>query len=208
MDNHIDDIEVIRQLIHLEEIIVLGKSYGAMAALGFTLRYPEAVSRLILAAGAPSFRFLETAKANLLARGTAEQQEACEKLWDGTFSNQEEWERYVQVMAPMYSFKIRHGEPIPLLSSQYPFSYFWVNRGFGDFLRQFDFEAQLHEIQCPTLLLVGEEDWITDKIHSQTMVEKIPNSQLIVFQASDHMMEIDVPELYFQAITEFIHHSS
>ena len=65
MDNYIDDIHIIKESLQLGSIILLGKSCGAMCALGFTLRYPEAVSQLILAAGAQTYEFIETAKAGL-----------------------------------------------------------------------------------------------------------------------------------------------
>ena len=205
IDNYIDDIEIVRHQLNLKHIIVLGKSCGAMAAVGFTLRYPTVVSALILAAGAPSFRFLDTAKANLLARGTTQQQEVCEKLWQGSFRNHEEMDDYFKEMASLYSFKVRHGLPVsPPAPPKHTFSYEWLNRSFRGFLREFDVEEQLHLIRCPTLILVGIDDWITDKIHSQLMADKIANSQHIVFPNASHNMEIDVPELYFNAIKEFI----
>lgn len=72
------------------------------------------------------------------------------------------------------------------------------------FLRDFNFEHQLHEIKCNTLILVGEEDWITDKKHSQMMADSILESKLIIFPKSDHSMESDVPDLFFKAIRDFV----
>ena len=205
MDNYIEDVEIIRQLLNLKKIIILGKSCGAMAAVGFVIRYPSRVSQLILAAGAASFKFLETAKANVLAHGSVEQQAVCETLWQGSFGSHEEVDHYFKVMASLYSYKAKVGLSFSLQSiPPYPFSYEWLNRGFGDFLREFNFEEQLSLIQSHTLILVGEEDWITDKSHSQLMAEKIPNSQLIIFPKASHKMEVDVPELYFNAIKQFI----
>jgi proline iminopeptidase len=122
MDNYIQDIDIIRQYLQLEKIILLGKSCGAMCALIYTLSYPNIVSQLILAAGSPSFKFLETAKNNLLTRGTTdEQNELCEKMWQGTFINDNEVERFIEVMATFYSYKKRHGQstnrPLPDLAT-------------------------------------------------------------------------------------------
>ncbi len=205
MENYIDDIEVIRQLLQLKKVILLGKSCGAMAAVGFILRYPDSVSQLILAAGAASFKFIETAKTNVLKQGSAQQQAVCETLWQGSFGSHDEVNDFFKRTASLYSYKVKHGLSFtPQSPSPYPFSYECLNRGFGDFLREFNFEEQLHLIQSSTLILVGEEDWITDKSHSQLMAEKIPNSRLIIFSKANHKMEIDVPELYFNAIKEFI----
>ena len=64
MENYIDDIEVIRQSLQLSNIIPLGKSYGSVCAMAYALRYKESIDKLILSAGAASYRSLETAKEN------------------------------------------------------------------------------------------------------------------------------------------------
>ncbi len=204
MNNYIQDVDIIRQHLGLDKIILLGKSYGAMCALGYTLRYPDAVSTLLLAAGSPHFKNVETAKAHVLSRGTEEQKQVCEKLWNGIFESNNDLVHFFEVMNPLYSYKRRHGEatnrPIP----DYPYAHEPLNQGFSTFLRQFDYEDRLHEIKCKTLILVGEEDWITDKKHSQIMANKIPNNELIIFPKSDHSMESDVPDLFFGAMRQFI----
>lgn len=204
MDNYIQDIEVIRQTLQLDKIFLVGKSYGAMCALGYALSYPNTVDKLILAAGSPSFRNLETAKEHVQLRGTKEQIKVCEKLWNGSFSSNEEVDEYFDLMDPFYSYKIRHGEPTNRPKADYPFEYEPLNQGFGGFLRHFDFENRLDEVKSETLILVGEEDWITDKRHSEMMASKIPSNQLIIFPKSDHSMESDVPDLFFSAMRSFL----
>lgn len=205
MENYIDDIEAIRKHLKLSKIALVGKSYGAMCALGYVLRYPDVVSKLVLAAGATSYRFLETAKQNFFSRQpTQEQMQICEKLWDGSFADDEELAQYISLMRPYYSYKVRHGEAVNRPAPDYPYSFAPINQGFKGFLREFDFEDQLEKINCETLILVGEEDWITDKKYSQLMAERIKGSQLKIFPKSDHSMESDVPESYFGAINVFI----
>ncbi|RUR19303.1 alpha/beta fold hydrolase [Legionella sp. km535] len=204
MDNNIDDIHHIIRELNLDQVIVLGKSCGAMHALGFTIRYPDQVSRLILAAGAPSHAFLETGKSIVLEKGTEEQIKVCETLWSGSFKNQEEVDHYFSVMKPFYSWKIRHNEPVDRPAPLYPYSFDALNQGFRTQVWRFDFQDQLSTVQCPTLVLVGEEDWITSPVYSKQMAEGIPNSKLIIFEQSDHSMESDVPEQYFGAINTFI----
>ncbi|CEK09239.1 proline iminopeptidase [Legionella hackeliae] len=90
MENYIEDVDALRKYLNLEQITLLGKSYGAMCALGYTLSYPEHVSSLVLAAGSPSYKNIETARLNVEKRGTLEQQKICEQLWEGSFKNHEE----------------------------------------------------------------------------------------------------------------------
>jgi proline iminopeptidase len=175
-----------------------------MMALGFTVRYPEQVSALILAAGSPSYAFLETAKSNVLAKGSKEQINVCETLWSGSFQNQEQTDNYFEVMQPFYSWKKRHNEPVNRPKPIYPYSFNALNEGFRSQVWQFDFTDELTNITCPTLILVGAEDWITSPIYSKQLANGIPNSSLMIFEKSDHSMESDVPEHFFGAIRGFI----
>jgi len=205
MDTYVDDIDAIRQHLQLTHLYLVGKSYGAMCALAYIIHYPKFVAKLVLAAGAPSYRFIATAKANFAARNTTRQQQVlCEKLWRGGFNDDQELADYLNVMAPHYSYKKRHGKPTNRAKPLYPHAHEPLNQGFSDFLNHFNFESRLHEIHCKTLILAGYEDWITDKMYSEQMADAIPDSQLIIFQHADHSMETDVPELYFEAIQTFL----
>ncbi|WED42767.1 alpha/beta fold hydrolase [Legionella cardiaca] len=204
MQNYIQDVDEIRKSLDLEKIVLLGKSYGAMCALGYTLSYPQYVSSLVLAAGSPSYKNIETARLNVKKRGTLEQQQACEQLWDGSFKNVEEVNKFFDVMDTMYSWRKRHNLSVERPGAEYPFAYEPLNQGFGGFLRTFNYEDRLHKVRCKTLILVGEEDWITDKKHSEFMASKIPDNQLIVFPHADHSMESDVPEAFFSSIRDFV----
>lgn len=204
MDNYIQDVDEIRKHLHLDKITLLGKSYGAMCALGYTLDYPEHVSSLILAAGYPSFKNIETARLNLAERGTPEQQKVCEQLWEGSFKSNEEVNHFFNVMDTMYSWKKRHNQSVSRPAAEYAFEYEPLNQGFSGFLRTFNYEDRLHEVACKTLILVGEEDWVTDKKHSEFMASKIPNNQFVVFPNADHSMESDVPEEFFSTIQSFL----
>ena len=204
MDNYIDDLQVIKTSLKLGSVILLGKSYGAMCALGYTLRYPDEVSQLILAAGAPTYQFINTAQSNLDTRGTSEQQQICCDLWKGNFTNDEHMAEYFKIMASMYSWMIRHNEPVHRIAPTHRFSFEALNEGFGKQFGKFNYIKQLGDIHCPTLILVGEEDWVTDPKYSEEMAALIPNSTLHVLKNSDHAMEFDVADLFFNTIINFI----
>lgn len=204
MQNYIQDLDEIRTALNLKKMVLLGKSYGAMCALGYTLAYPEHVSGLVLAAGSPSYKNIETARLNVQERGSLAQQKACEQLWEGRFTSDEDTDNFFDVMDPMYSWRKRHNLPVNRPAPDYPFAYQPLNQAFGGFLRTFNYEDRLHEIACKTLILVGEEDWVTDKRHSELMANKIPDNTFIVFPDADHSLESDVPEAFFSSIQTFI----
>lgn len=205
MTNYIDDVECIRQYLGLDKIILIGKSYGAMCALGYVLRYPGAVQKLVLAAGAPSYHLFEKAEQNLLERGTPEQRVIFAKLRRGDIQNREELLTYFQLTNELYSVKARtQPDDFDLVTKSERFAYKVLNAGFQHEYERFDYIEQLDLVACPTLVLVGSEDWITDPSFSVLMAERIPNSKLVVFDHASHAMEADVPELYFQTIADFI----
>lgn len=204
LGNYIDDLHFIIRALQVGPVILLGKSYGAISALGYTLRYPQEVRQLILAAGAPSYHFLDTAKSNILSRGTADQQRICNDLWKGQIKNHEHMDQFFKTMATMYSWKKRNNRPVNRPASTHSFSFDAANEGFSKQLWQFDYLSKLDTIQCPTLILVGEEDWITDPQYSKQMAAMIPQSILQVFKHADHSLESDVPEQYFNTLMNFI----
>ena len=201
---YIDDIRAIKQALTLNCMFLLGKSYGAIGALGYTLTYPEDVSKLILAAGAPSYEFIETAKRNLKKRGTKEQQYVCESLWKGAVENDAQMEKYFSVMASMYSLRARNDHPVNRARPSQRFSFEVLNKGFKNNFWKFNYTKQLSTIACDSLILVGKEDWITDAKYSKMMAAQIPNALFYCFEHSDHSMESDVPEAYFTTIKTFI----
>lgn len=205
MDHYIDDIHIIKQALNQSNrMILLGKSYGAMCALSYALRYPDDLSNLILAAGVPTYEFIQTAQANLLARGTPEQKQMGELLWSGNIQSDDQMNQYFKIMASMYSWKTRHQESVSKPSPTQRFSFEALNAGFKNKFGQFDHRKTLKTIDTPTLILVGEEDWITDPIYSKEMAEKIPKAQFHCFEHADHAMELDVPDLFFSTIRDFI----
>ena len=201
LDNYIEDIEAIRQSLGLEKIAVLGKSYSGLVALGYALRYPETVSKLILLSTGPSHHFLGSAKRRLAEIGTAEQIMISEKLWEGRFTSTEEVDEYFTKMMTLYSIKNIPSEPDP---NALPFSYEPLNRGFLTDLRSVDYRRDLGRILCDTFVVTGDRDWIFDKKYSKLMAEKIPNASLKIYKNAGHFIEDDVGVEFYSCIQKFI----
>ena len=62
----------------------------------------------------------------------------------------------------------------------------------------------LHEIGCPTLLLVGRDDFICPPSQAQLMHERIPHSRLVVFEHSGHFPWIEEPALFIQTVKAWL----
>jgi len=202
LNNYIDDIEAIRTALGIKKISVLGKSYSGLCALGYAIRYPEAVEKLILVATGPSYHFITTAKAKLAQIGTPAQIRASEKLWEGRFISSAEVEDYFHLMMPLYSTKASL-EPVQE-EKTLPFAHEPLNRGFLTDLRTVNFIDDLSKIICPTLVITGDSDWIFDQDYSKLMAKKIPNAELIIFQNAGHFIETDVLDDFYEQIRRFM----
>jgi len=203
LENNVEDMEALRQHLGLDKIVVLGSSYGGMVALSYAVRYPQNISHLIVIATVPDSRFLQRAKEILAQRGTKEQNAIAQRLWDGTFENEEQLREYFQVMAPMYSLthdpdSRQTGWNRAILSADA------INVAFGGFLRSYNVLDQLHKITSPTLVIGGRHDWICPPEFSEEIAKAIPNADLRIFENSGHSVRADEPEALLDAIAGFL----
>lgn len=207
LDNNVEDTEALRQYLGLDKIVVLGTSYGGMVALSYAVRYPQHVSHLIVIATVADSRFLTRAQEILSERGTEEQKAITQRLWDGTFENEEQLRKFFQVMMPMYSFTYdpnsrQEASDKTILSADA------INVAFGNFLRSYNVLDQLHKITSPTLVIAGRHDWICPPEFSEEIARKIPNSDLRIFENSSHLIRVDEPEALRDTIAGFLVYKS
>lgn len=203
LDNNIDDLDALREHLGLARINLLGSSYGGMVAIGYALRYPNRLANLILVCTAASYRFIGDAKRHVEQHGSAEQIRVCRRLWDGNFESLDQLREYYEVMSPMYSTTFKSDE-FAAGWNRGRRSFEALNRGFGDFLRTFDFTERLSEIRCPTLVIGAAHDWICAPHHSQSIAEQIPRAHLKIFAKSGHSVASDENEAYLQALRGFL----
>lgn len=203
LDNNVEDMEALRQHLGLDKIVVIGGSYGGMVALSYAIRYPQHVSHLIAIATTASSRFLERAKEILAQRGTDEQKAIAQRLWNGSFENEQQLREYFQVMGSMYSLTY---DPSSTKSfwKKTIFSVDAINVAFGGFLRNYNIVDQLHKITAPTLVIGGRHDWICPPEFSEEIAQAIPNADLRIFENSGHLIRADEPEALIDAIAGFL----
>ena len=216
LENNIEDIEGLRKHLGLNRISVLGTSYGGMVAQGYAIRYGKYVDNLFLVSTAPSYHFIESARQNLKKIGTPEQIAVCEKyLWNGEFKSSKNVNYYFKVMDPLYIYNYKKkkrrspsSKKVKTGELENSLSYDVLNAGFSDFLHHFNFIPKLKKIKCPTLILVGDNDWVCTPEHSRMMEKNIKNSELKVFKKCGHALTTDANDKYIQEIKRFLKKNS
>ncbi len=210
MNDSVEDIEALRQALHIEKFILFGGSYGAMVSLNYAITYPDSLLGLILVAGAPSFKCYETALDNLRKIGTEEQVALTQKLFAGEITTQEEHQRYYTIMRNVYLAEpLGSGgaalQSIPTADKEKPPYFLELNSyGHKHILPNYNIEDKLGLITVKTLLLAGEKDWINDVRYAHQMADKIPDARLVVFPDSGHFVWKGIEDAFFGEIEQYI----
>jgi proline iminopeptidase len=203
LDENVEDLEALRRYLGFGPIVSIGTSYGGKVAMAHAARYPEAVSHLVVVAAAAHGGSLERARQIVAERGTPEQKQVCEALWNGTFQDAEEVRRYYQVMGSLYS---RRYDPVKtaMAVARAVYEPEPMNRAFGGFLPSSDLRPELGRITAPTLVMAGRHDWICPPEFSEEIARLIPGTEMRVFENSSHTIRADEPQALIDAIAGFV----
>jgi pimeloyl-ACP methyl ester carboxylesterase len=102
-------------------------------------------------------------------------------------SNQEKIEKSVEAMLKVH--RPLHG---------------YLHTGHG--LLTHDSQERLCEIQCPTQILIGQNDLITTLEQSQDIARRIPHSELLVFEDTLHGFMAERPDAFDSIMQFFARH--
>jgi pimeloyl-ACP methyl ester carboxylesterase len=69
-----------------------------------------------------------------------------------------------------------------------------------------DSTPTLSTIRCPTLVIVGAEDTLTQPPLSESMHGAIPGSELVVIPGAGHMSNLEQPAAFNEALARFLDH--
>ena len=204
-----DDVQAFCEALGIARPIVLGTSFGGMVALAYATRHPEHPAKLILvsteAAGGTHleervalFERLGGPEVGALAR---------RRLIDGHMDAAllDEW---VRLAFPVYTRTSR--DPAWVRRAiVHPEVHLWFTRSNGEG-RTFNLLPMLQRVQCPTLVLGGEEDPMIPIACQEEIVAALP-AHLVRFErfpGCGHGVLTDAPERGMAVIRDFITQSA
>jgi 3-oxoadipate enol-lactonase len=76
--------------------------------------------------------------------------------------------------------------------------------GCGHAIAALDLTDRLGAIQLPTLVVVGEDDPGTPVAAARTIHERIKGSKLVILPSASHLSNMEQPEAFSKAVTEFL----
>jgi pimeloyl-ACP methyl ester carboxylesterase len=211
LDDYVADLEELRAHLGLERLQLLGHSHGGMVAIAYAARVPDRVERLILASTLARFSpEQETAMAGAVERSADEPwyedaRAALEAETAGDFETDEELGELALREFPFYFARYGDDERAYLdtLRAELPNA---------DALRLFnveqapvfDLRPELRRITAPTLVIAGEDDFITGPPSAAEIGEGIAGAQTVLLPNTGHFVFVEAPEAFREAVLAFL----
>lgn len=207
----VEEVSAVRKALGLEQVHLLGQSWGGFLAQEYVLTRPVGLASLILSNSAASTRQWIVEAKRLRAGLPADIQEILSRHEAAGTTNDPD---YAAATGVYYRRHLCRLDPWPdclnrtldmLGENPEVYNSMWGPTEFHctGILKTWDITSRLHEIQVPTLILSGRHDESTPAIN-ETLQHGIPNSEWILFEHSAHMPHLEETEKYLQVVSYFL----
>lgn len=192
--SHVEDIKSLLEHFSIKRAHILGLSLGGRIALDFALRYPELLTRLILVDPAlGGYRFTENwyvLMAAIMRHGKDSNIAAAKRLW---------------LAHPLFE-TLRTRADIRQRFDQIANSdpgWHWLHQGLEQSLNP-SAAKRLHEVNVPTLIVVGEHDLPDFQAIADLLQANITRAEKVVLPGAGHMTNMEAPERFNEIILRFL----
>jgi proline-specific peptidase len=211
VDLFVDEVAAVRRALGLDEIHLLGQSWGGFLAQEYLLTKPPGVKSLVLANSAASTqRWIAEANRLRTELPAGVQQVLKEHEEGGTLEDP----AYISATELYYRAHVCRLDPWPdclnrtlqqLALDPEVYNTMWGSTEFycTGTLKDWDIEDRLGEIAVPTLILSGRHDESTPAIN-QVLHEGIRDSEWILFERSSHTPHLEETERYMGVVSRFL----
>jgi proline iminopeptidase len=209
VDRFVEELAQVRTALGLGNVHILGHSWGSMLAMDYMLTEPEGVTSITFASPALNVkRWTDDAKT--LLEALPEELQATIELHEGNGTTHSS--EYQDAVMEYYKLYLSRSDPwSPDLMAAFDgfntdlYEYMWGPSEFTatGVLSNYDRENELSRLDLPVLFTAGRYDEATPKTvrHFHSLV---PDSEIMIFENSAHMTMLDEPELYSDAIRDFL----
>ena len=198
-----DDVAAFCRALGLDRPTILGHSAGGFVALTLAVRHPDVAGRFIFASTSAGGTGSDPAA--LERRAGAEGAAIAGRVFGGDFSEPAMADFY-RVVVPTYLHDPGAPTAGPTLAAMGRSSFNAELAGyfFTHQIGRHDVRARLGEIGVPTLVIVGESDWVCSPGASRTIAAGIPGAELVTLPQAGHFTFGEQPELFTNAVRRFL----
>ena len=205
MSNFAADIEGIRRHLGVERIWLMGHSEGGPMVLHYAIAHPDRVTGLILVDVTVEDTSQDPERSKRMQTRQGEPWfDAAMKQWGEMPTTQEEFEAYTKAIMPFFFASIENLEKHEEVFAQTSMSFHasqgqvYSERSPGELI------PRLPEMDIPTLIIVGMDDFICTPSAAEFLHSKISHSQLLVIEKAGHFPWLEQPEQFFGGIRKFL----
>jgi proline iminopeptidase len=220
-DHDLDEIEALRQALHLGKIIVYGHSYGGFVAQGYALKYPNSVSKLVVSnifTCAEDYQASDDyLDAQLKIFFPELWQQIAELRSRGLLANAPEIQEassayFLPVLEMQFFYDPANARFIAPLYTEHNFNaeeYYALVGPDADFkiageVGKLDFRAQLSSIKVPFLVIAGRKDGVVLPRLSMQFKKYAPQAKFVMFERSGHYPFIEERPLFIKTMEDFL----
>ncbi|HEY52387.1 MAG TPA: alpha/beta fold hydrolase [Caldilineae bacterium] len=181
------DVAVVLDAFEIDRAHFLGLSLGGCVAMQFAVDYPARVQRLVLV----------NTFARLQSTGIRSLRQRLTRIY-AALHDMDQLARYVATSLfddPEYQRityeRMRHNDLGAIRRTMIA-------------LMRFNLLDQLHRIQAPTLVLVGDRDKTVPLRCATDMMARLPSAQMRVIADAGHALPYDQPEAFVDAVLDFL----
>lgn len=200
-----DDVRAFCDALGITDPIVLGASFGGMVALSYATRYPAHPVKLVLISTEAAGGSYPERRVELFERfGGAEAGALARRRFLQVRGHPDQASLDAWLAMPHYTRIPRDPDAARRMVSR-PEVLSWFSRPGGE-SSSFNMLADLHRIQCPTLVLGGEDDPV-HPIESQADIAAALPAHLVRFERfadCRHAVVPDAPERAIALMRDFI----
>lgn len=207
MENLTADADALRQALGFEKWAVLGHSFGGNVALEYALRYPQSLSHLLLVdTGGDSCWAQENAPRVLEQRGfRPEIVDLSRRFLNGQIEPNEMLPSLMKLGNAYNPYtglrQLPHMISMGLRVKLRPEALIFAA---SHFLKGWTVMDRLGEIQAPTLVIAGREDFQFPPEHQEELAAGIPNSRLVLVDRAGHNPHDERPAEVIEAVKCFL----
>jgi proline iminopeptidase len=217
LKHHIADLDAVRRHFGLEKLTLLGNSWGGLLISAYAAAHPERIERLILdASAAPDIAQLNETTDEMDKRVE-------ERLSPSEFrrlvdvADPKSWLTAKDPVAACRTLAVAIFRAYAFDWRRLPSSRGSLCEGPTDVLRRrlvvnqtivqslgaYDLRPAVRDVTAPALVMHGVADVIPVRA-AKDWAESFPNGRLLLMQRSGHLMHLEQPDIFFEAIEKFL----